>query len=289
LDFFRSDYEAYHNPQTVEIEAEITAEEPIELELVHESQTEHIPLPPVIDQSNDSKKKVFMAIVLIIVALIAAFFIKKMNNGAETDGDGLLILAKENKLYGFQNSNKEWVITARFIAAEPFEDGRAKVTTVDSIFYIDEQGQMIAFVGLVGEDEGPQVQQGSTDSPNKPNSKIYNNALVNNATGSQSQQAVPNQNGATQPNLNSSSSSASFEGDAQVENAYKKLVTKYAKAKIPAVEEKKFLDRIENSVLRESYRKKIANHNSLILIQPSAPSIPAPSAPTEPNPESDNQ
>jgi hypothetical protein len=91
LDFFRSDYEAYHNPQTVEIEAEITAEEPIELELVHESQTEHIPLPPVIDQSNDSKKKVFMAIVLIIVALIAAFFIKKMNNGAETDGDGLLI------------------------------------------------------------------------------------------------------------------------------------------------------------------------------------------------------
>jgi protein phosphatase len=109
LDFFRSDYEAYHNPQTVEIEAEITAEEPIELELVHESQTEHIPLPPVIDQSNDSKKKVFMAIVLIIVALIAAFFIKKMNNGAETDGDGLLILAKENKLYGFQNSNKEYV------------------------------------------------------------------------------------------------------------------------------------------------------------------------------------
>jgi serine/threonine protein phosphatase PrpC len=289
LDFFRSDYEAYHNPQTVEIEAEITAEEPIELELVHESQTEHIPLPPVIDQSNDSKKKVFMAIVLIIVALIAAFFIKKMNNGAETDGDGLLILAKENKLYGFQNSNKEWVITARFIAAEPFEDGRAKVTTVDSIFYIDEQGQMIAFVGLVGEDEGPQVQQGSTDSPNKPNSTSSNNALVNNATGSQSQQAVPNQNGATQPNLNSSSSSASFEGDAQVENAYKKLVTKYAKAKIPAVEEKKFLDRIENSVLRESYRKKIANHNSLILIQPSAPSIPAPSAPTEPNPESDNQ
>ena len=289
LDFFRSDYEAYHNPQTVEIEAEITAEEPIELELVHESQTEHIPLPPVIDQSNDSKKKVFMAIVLIIVALIAAFFIKKMNNGAETDGDGLLILAKENKLYGFQNSNKEWVITARFIAAEPFEDGRAKVTTVDSIFYIDEQGQMIAFVGLVGEDEGPQVQQGSTDSPNKPNSTSSNNALVNNATGSQSQQAVPNQNGATQPNLNSSSSAASFEGDAQVENAYKKLVTKYAKAKIPAVEEKKFLDRIENSVLRESYRKKIANHNSLILIQPSAPSIPAPSAPTEPNPESDNQ
>jgi protein phosphatase len=289
LDFFRSDYEAYHNPQTVEIEAEITAEEPIELELVHESQTEHIPLPPVIDQSNDSKKKVFMAIVLIIVALIAAFFIKKMNNGAETDGDGLLILAKENKLYGFQNSNKEWVITARFIAAEPFEDGRAKVTTVDSIFYIDEQGQMIAFVGLVGEDEGPQVQQGSTDSPNKPNSTSSNNALVNNATGSQSQQAVPNQNGATQPNLNSSSSSASFEGDAQVENAYKKLVTKYSKAKIPAVEEKKFLDRIENSVLRESYRKKIANHNSLILIQPSAPSIPAPSAPTEPNPESDNQ
>jgi hypothetical protein len=181
------------------------------------------------------------------------------------------------------------VITARFIAAEPFEDGRAKVTTVDSIFYIDEQGQMIAFVGLVGEDEGPQVQQGSTDSPNKPNSTSSNNALVNNATGSQSQQAVPNQNGATQPNLNSSSSSASFEGDAQVENAYKKLVTKYAKAKIPAVEEKKFLDRIENSVLRESYRKKIANHNSLILIQPSAPSIPAPSAPTEPNPESDNQ
>ena len=289
LDFFRSDYEAYHNPQTVEIEAEITAEEPIELELVHESQTEHITLPPVIDQSNDSKKKVFMAIVLIIVALIAAFFIKKMNNGAETDGDGLLILAKENKLYGFQNSNKEWVITARFIAAEPFEDGRAKVTTVDSIFYIDEQGQMIAFVGLVGEDEGPQVQQGTTDSPNKPNSTSSNNALVNNATGSQSQQAVPNQNVAIQPNLNSSSSSASFEGDAQVENAYKKLVTKYAKAKIPAVEEKKFLDRIENSVLRESYRKKIANHNSLILIQPSVPSIPAPSAPTEPNPESDNK
>jgi hypothetical protein len=143
---------------------------------------------------------------------------------------------------------------------------------------------------LVGEDEGPQVQQGSTDSPNKPNSTSSNNALVNNATGSQSQPAAPNQTGAIlQNNLNNSSSSASFESDAQVENAYKKLVTKYAKAKIPAVEEKKFLDRIENSVLRESYRKKIANHNSLILIQPSAPSIPAPSAPTEPNPESDNQ
>lgn len=292
LDFFHSDYEAYHNPQTVEIEAEITAEEPIELELVHESPTDHIHLPPVTDQSNDSKKKVFMAIVLIIVALIAAFFIKKMNNGAETDDDGLLILAKENKLYGFQNSNKEWVIPARFIAAEPFEDGRAKVTTADSIFYIDEQGQMIAFVGLVGEDDGPQVQQGTTDSPNKPNSTGSNDALVNNATGSQSQSTAPNQTGALlQNNLNNSSSSASFESDAQVENAYKKLVTKYAKAKIPVVEEKKFLDRIENSVLRESYRKKIANHNSLILTQPSVPSIPAPSTPTdpEPEPESDNQ
>jgi protein phosphatase len=292
LDFFRSDYEAYHNPQTVEIEAEITAEEPIELELVHESPTEQIPLPPMTDQSNDTKKKVFMAIVLIIIALIAAFFIKKMNNAAETNGDGLLILAKENQLYGFQNSNKEWVIPARFIAAEPFEDGRAKVTTADSIFYIDEQGQMIAFVGLVGEDDGPQVQQGTTDSPNKPNSTGSNDALVNNATGSQSQSTAPNQTGALlQNNLNNSSSSASFESDAQIENAYKKLVAKYAKAKIPAVEEKKFLDRIENSVLRESYRKKIANHNSLILTQPSVPSIPAPSSPTptEPDPESDNK
>jgi hypothetical protein len=145
---------------------------------------------------------------------------------------------------------------------------------------------MIAFVGLVGEDETPQAPQGSTDSPNKPSSTGSNNAIVDNATGSQSQPAAPNQTGAIlQNNLNNSSSSASFESDAQVESAYKTLVAKYAKAKIPGVEEKKFLDRIDNSVLRESYRKKIANHNSLILTQPSVPSIPAPSTPTDPDPE----
>lgn len=284
LDYFRADFEGYNLSQEIEIDipADIRPEEPIELELVHESDYALPPLPDLSDSENDTKKKVFMVIVLIIIALIAVIFVKKMTDGAEKSGDGLLILAKENQLYGFQNSSKEWMIPARYLSAEPFEDGRAKVSTKDSVYYINEKGEMIVFVNLVSNVEAISQNQGATDISNKPNISNSPNPDASANVSSQAHAPASNDVGnLLNNNLGSSGSSAYFDNDALVEKAFQKLITNYATSKIPTAQEKKFLDRIENNELRESYRKKIAKHNSTFS-QPSAPNIPLPSSP---NPE----
>lgn len=306
LDYFRKDFESYHTPEEVEIPAEINAEEPIELELIRESENAFPPLPEMPDVQNDSKKKIFIAIVLIIIALLAVFFIKKLNGGEQT-GDGLLILSKENQLYGYKNSNGDWVIPARFIAAEPFDDERAKVSTEDSVFYINEMGQMIAFIGLVnGEEEQSSTSEktdispGTATSPNNPISSGLSSAQAHVAPSSGGNN--PFGIGSNEDNMEGGAGHVSqnwFENEAQIEKAYQKLIKTYSDKKIPPLEEKNFLSRIKDPSVRETYRKKISKHNTSVLVQPSAPqpnfsepqpsvsepqpSEPEPSEPTPPN------
>jgi protein phosphatase len=266
LEYFRKDFESYHNVNEVEIEiaSEASHNEPVVLELVEEPNHQ---LPPLPENTSDSKKKIFMAIVLIIVALFVAFFVKKLSDGAQAEGDDLLILAKENSLYGFQNSSKEWVIPARFVSAEPFEDGRAKVTTNDSIYYINQQGEMIVFVGLVNEINEIETTEGTTP---QSISQISSSATAPNSTlPNQTSQSVSNDTGS-----GASSGSNLYETEEAVERAYQKLLLNHANKKIPAAEEKRFIDRIADANLKEIYKKKIAKHNS---------AIPGQNIPTLPN------
>jgi hypothetical protein len=272
LDFFKADYDSYHKVQETfdeTLSADIHAEEPVVLELVDEPSTTFTPLPENIDTNNDGKKKVFMAFVLVVIALLVFFFVQKLMSGNAPQSDGLLILTKENQLYGYQNTSKEWVIPARFISAEPFDDGRAKVSTKDSVYYINDKGEMIAFIRLVGGDlTEPETDFGSLNNQLASN---QGNANTNSqgATNPGSQQAATSANNAIDFNelmtASNGVSSGFFENAIQIESAFQALAKKYANAKIPQNEEKKFLDKIRNADTKEEYKKKINKHNSALL------------------------
>lgn len=278
LDFLKKDYDSYYKVEEAlgdTMAADIHAEEPMVLELIEEASTDFTPLPESIDTNSDGKKKIFMALVLIVIALIVFFFVQKLMSTADAQTDGFLILTKENQLYGYQNTSKEWVIPARFVSADPFEDGRAKVATRDSVFYINDKGEMIAFIRLVGED----VSNAETEFGQLNNQVASNqgNAAVTSqgATNPSSQQAATNANNAIDFNelmtATNGASSGFFESAIQIESAFQTLTKKYANTKIPQSEEKKFLDKIRNADTKEEYKKKINKHNSATLTPSLAP------------------
>jgi hypothetical protein len=180
-----------------------------------------------------------------------------------------LILTKENQLYGYQNTSKEWVIPARFISAEPFDDGRAKVATQDSVFYINDKGEMIAFIRLASDDlSNSETEFGQLN--HQVTSDQGNAATTSQgATNPVSQQAATNANNAIDFNelmtASNGASSGFFENAMQMETAFQALTKKYANTKIPQNEEKKFLDKIRNPDTKAEYKKKINKHNSALL------------------------
>ena len=101
-------------------------------------------------QSNDTSKKskapLFIGLGIGVAAIVGValfFMLKPKAEVAKT-----LTAKQENELYGYANEAGEWVIPARFVSAEPFADGKAKVRSNDSIYYIDEQGEMVEFIAL---------------------------------------------------------------------------------------------------------------------------------------------
>jgi uncharacterized protein (TIGR02145 family) len=53
-----------------------------------------------------------------------------------------------NKLYGYKCKDSI-IIAATYTATDDFKDGKARVSRNDSLFYIDESGKMIEFLGFV--------------------------------------------------------------------------------------------------------------------------------------------
>lgn len=96
-------------------------------------------------EQKKNKIPLFIGLGIGAVALIAAIFFM-MKPGAEKSET--LTAKQENELFGYANDGGDWVIPARFVSAEPFTDGRAKVRSNDSIFYIDEKGNMVEFIAL---------------------------------------------------------------------------------------------------------------------------------------------
>lgn len=297
LGYFQKDFESYQNPPALEEETplEIVSEsveaQAIELELVSES-APTIPVIPKLESAKpDSKKKIILAVILILLAVFA--FILVQNMSSEKSADGLLILSKENQLYGYKNANGDWVIPARFLSAEPFDDERAKVSTEDSVFYINEFGEMIAFIGLVqGEvqesgvvEKVEKIEQSPTTNTNPDFSAIAGTGSGPPPTTPWSGENSPF--GIDQDGMGTGAGHESnhwFDNGAQIEKAYQKLIKTYSDKKIPPPEEKNFLSRIKDPEVKETYRKKISKHNTSVLVQPSSPqpSVPDPQ-PTEPS------
>ncbi len=308
LAYFQKDFESYQNAQsheedTVEIISESVDSQEVELELVNDSAPQ-IPVMPELESAKpDSKKKIILAIVLILLAVFA--FILVQNMSSEKSADGLLILSKENQLYGYKNTNGDWVIPARFLSAEPFDDERAKVSTEDSVFYINEFGEMIAFIGLVqGEVQESDVVEKVEKIEQSPSTNTNPDFPTIAGTGSGPPPTAPwsGENspfGIGQDGMGTGmgadaghESNHWFDNDAQIEKAYQKLIKTYSDKKIPPPEEKNFLSRIKDTEVRETYRKKISKHNTAVLVQPSSPQpsssepqpiVPGPE-PSEPEP-----
>lgn len=97
------------------------------------------------NDGGKSKKPLFIALGLGAAAIVGAvlFFVMKPG-AAEMDA---LTVQQENELFGYKGSDSTWAIQPKYLSAEAFVDGRAKVRTIDSIFYIDEKGNMVEFIG----------------------------------------------------------------------------------------------------------------------------------------------
>jgi serine/threonine protein kinase len=102
---------------------------------------------PANNESKKSKAPLFIAIGLGAAAIIgvALFFILK----PAAEQTAALIVKQENQLFGYVDADSSWLIEPRFLSAEPFENGRAKVRSNDSLYYIDETGKMVEFIALV--------------------------------------------------------------------------------------------------------------------------------------------
>lgn len=57
-----------------------------------------------------------------------------------------LVVYEESGMSGYKDATGKVVIPARFEIANPFSDGRAKVTVADSVYYIDEQGSIVELI-----------------------------------------------------------------------------------------------------------------------------------------------
>ncbi len=101
---------------------------------------------PSTNENVKSKKPLYVSLGVGALALVGVvlFFVLK-SNPATTDA---LIVQQENELFGYKGSDSTWVIQPKYLSAEPFANGRAKVRLNDSIFYIDEKGNMLEFIAL---------------------------------------------------------------------------------------------------------------------------------------------
>ncbi len=132
-----------------EIEAATRIDSVREPEVQAAPQTEQASPKQVASKANEngrSKKPLFVSLGVGALALVGVvlFFVLK-SNPATTDA---LIVQQENELFGYKGSDSTWVIQPKYLSAEPFANGRAKVRLNDSIFYIDEKGNMLEFIAL---------------------------------------------------------------------------------------------------------------------------------------------
>ncbi len=123
------------------------------------------PTQPTTPKGDSKKSKIPMFIGIGVGALaiigVAVFFMIKP--AAETKVG--LSAKQENELFGYVGADGAWVIEPKFITAEAFSDGLALVRTNDSLYYINEKGEMQKFVALVTLDPVDTDQQDDHSDP----------------------------------------------------------------------------------------------------------------------------
>jgi hypothetical protein len=98
-------------------------------------------------ENKKSKAPMFIGIGVGSLAIIGIAIFFMMKPAAESKVG--LTAKQENELYGYAGPDGAWVIEPKFITAEAFSDGLALVRTNDSLYYINEKGEMQKFVALV--------------------------------------------------------------------------------------------------------------------------------------------
>jgi len=292
LDFFEKDYNAFHNKVEHQDDFIFESSQPEIVGVTHESSPVEIVSETKSDafdhhpnlgvNSNDSKKKIIMAVVLLLVAVLIFIFVQKLNSSLASNDNELRVLAKQNGLYGYKNEQGEWVIEPRFVSAEPFEEGRAKVTTVDSIYYLDTTGEMIAFISFNeknGDVNSGEMTNGNQQINLNPLTTIEKPEVVSGANRTESS----TENGLVNPASSQASSSPNYyKNEVEVENAWQKMLKSHQVRKISSLEERAFLDKIKSAETKKKYRNKIEEHNKSIFAEPSIPDLPVPVQPEPP-------
>jgi len=98
---------------------------------------------PMLSNSEKSKSKTPMFIGIGVGALALFFLLKPGKEAGNT-----LAVVQEDELFGYKNADSNWIITPKYLSAEPFVEGKAKVRKGDSLFIIDERGKMVEFISV---------------------------------------------------------------------------------------------------------------------------------------------
>lgn len=108
--------------------------------------------PRVASNTNKKSKKTFWIIGTIGIFFFLMFLIVLFQDNNKVIVQKTIIPYSIDSLFGYKYADSPsgiWHIAPKYLTAEKFTNGKAKVTTKDSVYFIDENGKMIEFVKLV--------------------------------------------------------------------------------------------------------------------------------------------
>jgi serine/threonine protein kinase len=132
--------------------------------------TQYDDLPSTPKSQTDPKTKVvtpsisvprWLNYILGCIILSVAVMLSKRGCGSDITSD--LILYESDGLYGYKDATGNIVIPSRYEIASAFSDGRAKVTVLDSVYYINESGIMGELLKPTAQSEQPQPDDSEKD------------------------------------------------------------------------------------------------------------------------------
>jgi serine/threonine protein kinase len=124
----------------------------IEPSVIVEKESEVRKKKTVVEVQENLKQKgkninKYLRLILVIIAILL-FIIYKNLPKSEEDTCILKPFEDINKLHGYKCKDSI-IIAATYTETDDFKDGKARVSRNDSLFYIDESGKMIEFLGFV--------------------------------------------------------------------------------------------------------------------------------------------